>query len=73
VPHFVERLGDVKEGRRAQCAELKAFHNLIDYSMRLVYRGMSRSTTKLVTGNEIGMIHIDLESLQEEILRHWTE
>jgi len=37
-----ERLGDVKEGRHAQGAVLKAFHNLIDCSMRLLYRGMAR-------------------------------
>jgi hypothetical protein len=66
VPHIVERLGDVKEGRRAQYTVLKAFHNLIDYPMRLLYRGMARSKAKLVTGNEVGKVHIGLESLQEE-------
>ena len=66
MPHIVESLGDVKEARRAQCAFLKAFHNLIDYSMRLLYRGMARSKAKLVTGNEVGKVHIGLESLQEE-------
>jgi hypothetical protein len=69
VPHFVERLGDVQEGRRAQCAVLKTFHNLIDYSMRLLYRGMARSKAKLVIGNEAGKVHIGLESLQEEFLK----
>ena len=69
MPHFVERLDDVKEGRGAQCAVLKAFHNLIDYSMRLLYRGMARSKAKLVTGNEVGKVHIGLESLQEEFLK----
>ena len=69
MPQFVERLGDVKEGRRAQCAVLKAFHNLIDYSMRLLYRGMARSKAKLVTGNEVGKFHIGLESLQEDFLK----
>jgi len=69
VPHFVKCLGEVKEGRRAQCAVLKAFHNLIDYSMRLLYRGMDRSKAKLVTGNEVGKVHVGLESLQEEFLK----
>ena len=62
-------MGDVKEGRRAQCAVLKVFHNLIDYSMRLLYRGMARSKAKLVTGNELGKVNIGLESLQEEFLK----
>ena len=69
MPHFVERLGDVKEGRRAQCAVLKAFPNPIDYSMRLLYRGMARSKAKLLNGNEGGKVHIGLESLQEEFLK----
>jgi len=51
-----------------QCAVLNAFHNLI-YSMRLLYRGMARSKAKLVTGHEVGKVHIGLESLQEEFLK----
>jgi len=50
VPHIVERLGEVKEGRRSQCAFLKAFHNLIDYSMRLLY--MRNGQVESQTGNQ---------------------
>ena len=57
-------MGDVKEGRRAQCAVLKALRNLIDYSMRLLYRGVARSEAKLVTGNEVGEVHIGLKSFR---------
>jgi hypothetical protein len=39
VPHFIKRLGDVEENRRAQCAFLKACHDLIANSMRLLDRG----------------------------------
>ena len=69
VPQFVERQGFVKEGRLAQCAVQKAFHNLIDYSMRLLYRGMAISKTYLLTGNKVGKFNISLESLQEEFLK----
>ena len=30
---------------------------------------MARSVAKLVTGNEVGKVHISLESLQEEFLK----
>jgi len=63
VPHFVERLGDVKEDRRAQYAFLKACHDLIDNTMRLLDRGMAVSKTKLVAGKEVGNVHIGPKSL----------
>jgi hypothetical protein len=51
VPHFIERLGDVEEDRRAQCAFLKAFHDRINNPMRLLDREVAGSKTKLVTGD----------------------
>jgi len=63
VPHFVERLGDVKEDRRAQCVFLKACHDLIDNTMRLLDRRVAGSKTKLVAGIEVGRLHIGPKSL----------
>ena len=37
--------------------------------MRLLYRGMTRSKAKLVTGNEVEKVQFGLESLQEEFLK----
>jgi hypothetical protein len=65
VPQFIERLGDVEEDRRAQCAFLKACHDRINNPMRLLDRGVAGSKTKLVTRNEVGKVHIEPESLQE--------
>jgi hypothetical protein len=65
VPHFIERLGDVEEDRCAQCAFLKAFHDLIDNPMRLLDRGVAGSKAKLVTGDEMGKVRIGPETLQE--------
>ena len=58
VPHFVKRLGDVKEDRHAQCAFLKACHDRIDNTMCLLDRRVVGSKTKLVAGNEVGKVHI---------------
>jgi len=63
VPHFVKRLGDVQESRGAQCAFLKACHDLIDNTMHLLDRRVAGSKTKLVAGNEVGKFHIEPESL----------
>jgi len=70
VPHFVERLGDVKEDRRAQWAFLKPCHDLIDNTMRLLDRRVVGSKTKLVAGNEVGQVHIGPKSLYEEFLKN---
>jgi hypothetical protein len=69
VPHFIKRLGDVEENRRAQCAFLKACHDLIDNSMRLLDRGVAGSKAKLVARDKMGKVHIGSESLQEEFLK----
>jgi len=69
VPHFVERLGDVEENRRAKCAFLKACHDLIDDSMRLLVRGVAGSKAKLVARDKVGKVHVGPESLQEEFLK----
>jgi hypothetical protein len=69
VPHFIKRLGDVEENSRAQCAFLKACHDLIDNSMRLLDRGVAGSEAKLVAGDKMGTVHIGPESLQEEFLK----
>jgi hypothetical protein len=58
VPHFVERLGDVEEDRRAQCALLKAFYDRVNNSMRLLARRAAGSKTKLVTRDEVVKVHV---------------
>jgi hypothetical protein len=58
VTHFIERLGDVEEDRRAQCAFFKSFHDRINNPMRLLDRGVAGSKTKLVTRDEVGKVHI---------------
>jgi len=63
VQHLVERLGNVQESRCAPCAFLKACHDLIDNTMRLLDRRVTGSKTKLVSGNEVGKVHIEPESL----------
>ena len=62
MPQLVKRLGDVKEDRRAQCAFLKAWNDLIDNTMRLLDRRLAVSKTKLVAGNEMGNVHIGPKS-----------
>ena len=47
----------------------RGFLNLIDYPMRSLDRGMAGSKAKLVTGNEVGNVHVGPESLQEKFLK----
>ena len=50
-------------------AFLKACHDIIDDSMRLLDRGVARSKAKLVARVKLGKVHIGPESLQEDFLK----
>jgi len=50
---------------RAQCAFLKACHDLIDNTMRVLDRGVAVSKAKLVVRDKVGKFHIGPKSLQE--------